>query len=141
MELLLALIELALEVLAETGGVVTIDFALRALAEIFGPLEPPVAPIARFLAFLGFLVLGTLFGFWSMYLFPRHFFHAVRVRGLSLVVSPVLTGLLMSFAGKVARKNAKRTTLIESFAYGFAFAFGMALIRFLSLSGFPPPNC
>jgi len=139
MEAFFAFIELALEILLETGGEVTVDFALRALAGIFGPLEPPATSLSRALAFVGFLLLGALMGFWSIFLFPRHFFHPLRIRGLSLIISPVATGSVMSLAGRIARKNKKRATLIETFSYGFAFAFGMALVRFLSPTGAMPP--
>jgi hypothetical protein len=33
--------------------------------------------------------------------------------------------------GSTLRKRDKKTIRIESFGYGFAFAFGMAVIRFL----------
>lgn len=32
--------------------------------------------------------------------------------------------------GAVLRRRDKRVTRIESFGYGFSFAFGMALVRF-----------
>ncbi len=36
----------------------------------------------------------------------------------------------MSLIGSTLRNRDKRVVQIESFGYGFAFAFGMALVRF-----------
>ncbi len=37
----------------------------------------------------------------------------------------------MSWAGALLRKRDKKTIQIESFGYGFVFAFCIALMRFL----------
>jgi hypothetical protein len=37
----------------------------------------------------------------------------------------------MSLTGFLLRQRGKTVVQIESFSYGFAFAFGMALVRFL----------
>jgi hypothetical protein len=49
-----------------------------------------------------------------------------------VLISPVITGLVMAFAGILLRRRGKKITGIESFAYGFSFAFGMALVRYFS---------
>ena len=36
----------------------------------------------------------------------------------------------MSWIGSILQGRGKKVVQIESFRYGFAFAFGMALIRF-----------
>jgi hypothetical protein len=37
----------------------------------------------------------------------------------------------MSLLGSILTRQGKKVVQIESFPYGFAFAFGMALIRYL----------
>jgi endo-1,4-beta-D-glucanase Y len=39
----------------------------------------------------------------------------------------------MSQLGRLLRNNGRRVMPIESFGYGFMFAFAMALVRFLML--------
>ncbi len=83
------------------------------------------------LAGAGYLLLGAAFGGVSVYLFPHPLVHPSKIHGISLVVSPVITGLIMSQVGSLLRRTGKDTVQIESFGYGFAFAFGVAVIRFL----------
>ena len=52
-----------------------------------------------------------------------------------VVVSPILAGLGMSLMGSALRKRNKKAMQIESFGYGFAFALGMALVRFFFTRG------
>ena len=83
------------------------------------------------LAALGYVMLGMARGGVSVFLFPHPLIHPSRIHGISLLVSPVLTGLVMSRIGAALRRYGKHPTQIESFEYGFAFAFGMALVRYL----------
>jgi hypothetical protein len=83
------------------------------------------------LAGLGYVRLGAAFGGLSVVLFPHPFVHPTGLHGISLLLSPILTGLAMSFMGTLWRKRGKAALPIESFGYGFTFAFGMALIRFV----------
>jgi hypothetical protein len=63
--------------------------------------------------------------------FPHPLVHPSRFPGISVIISPVLAGLGMSFVGSMQRKHNRKVMQVESFGYGFAFAFGMALVRFL----------
>lgn len=65
----------------------------------------------------------------SVLFFPHPIVHPSRFHGVSLIISPVLALLGMSFVGSTMRKR-NRVMQLESFGYGFAFAFGMALVRF-----------
>jgi len=84
----------------------------------------------RLVAAAGYLFLGGITGGLSLPLFPHPLVHRSRVPGLSVFVSPILAGLGMSLVGSALRQRNKKPMQIESFAYGFAFAFGMALVRF-----------
>ena len=76
------------------------------------------------------LELGGVTGCLSLPLFPHPLFHPSRIPGLSVVLNPVLAGLRMWMVGFTLRKQNKKAMQIESFGYGFAFALGMALMRF-----------
>jgi hypothetical protein len=77
------------------------------------------------------LLLGAACGVGSVLLFPHALVHPSRFHGISLVVSPVITGLIMSQTGLMRRRKGKETIRIESFGYGFTFALGVAVVRFL----------
>jgi hypothetical protein len=129
-DLLGALLEIFLEVFAEALFEFLAEFIgvliLRGLAEVFDTSEfknPLMASI-------GYLFLGGVTGCLSLLLFPHPLFHPSRIPGLSVVLSPVLAGLGMWMVGFTLRKQNKKAMQIESFGYGFAFALGMALMRF-----------
>ena len=117
------LIEVAFQWLAES----VIVLIIRSVRNVASHSEA-MSPI---LAALGCLLLGVGFGSVSVLLFPHPLVHPSKVHGISLVVSPVITGLIMSQIGIVRRRRGGDATRIESFGYGFTFAFGMAIVRFL----------
>jgi len=78
-----------------------------------------------------YVFLGTLMGFISLAAFPHPLVRPSRVHGISLLISPVVTGSVMALIGSILRRNNKKVVPIESFGYGFVFAFGMALIRLI----------
>jgi hypothetical protein len=80
------------------------------------------------LPFLG--VAGAVVGWISILAIPSPIFHPGRVHGLSLIVSPLLTGLAMAFIGSDLRRRKEMPAPLESFSGGFTFALGMALVRF-----------
>ena len=124
-DLLFALAELILEVLFELAGEAILDLALRALFEVLESSEfknPLVASI-------GYAILGALTGGLSLVIFPHPLIHPSKIHGVSLLIAPVITGSVMAMIGSTLHRQGKKATQIESFGYGFTFAFGMALIR------------
>lgn len=123
--LLSGLIELFLEVFFELVGAALLDLASRALAKLFedSDISNPV------LASAGYGLLGVLTGGLSLLLFPHPLVHPSRIHGISLLISPVVAGVVMSLLGSILRKREKEVVQIESFGYGFAFAFGLSLIH------------
>ena len=117
----------SLEFLIELAGEATFSLLLLQTREVF-VVSREVNPV---LAALGYVLLGMATGGVSVFLFPHPLIHPSRIHGISLLVSPVLTGLVMSRIGAALRRYGKHPTQIESFGYGFAFAFGMALVRYL----------
>jgi hypothetical protein len=124
--LLYGVAELFGEVLVEVAGEVITTSIFRFFrnafdeSRTFGPM----------LAVAGFFVLGVVFGGLSLLMVPHSLVHPSKIHGISLIVSPVITGLLMACAGYVRRRYYHDALRIESFGFGFTFALGMAIIRF-----------
>jgi hypothetical protein len=55
----------------------------------------------------------------------------VKFHGISLIITPVLAGLTMWGVGRIRRRRGEAVMRLDTFGYGFIFAFGMALIRYL----------
>jgi hypothetical protein len=78
-----------------------------------------------------FAFAGVAAGFVSVWIFPHPLVHPSRIHGMSLILSPLAVGGFMAFLGQGIRRRGRRSAAIESFRYGFIFAFAMAMVRFL----------
>lgn len=125
--LLELLVELIGEFLFELALAALIDLALRAIAKVFETFRL-VNPV---LASIIYVLLGALAGGLSLLIFPHPLVHPSRLHGINLLASPVVTGLAMSQIGSILSRQGKNVTRVESFGYGFALAFGIALVRYL----------
>ena len=143
-DLLGFILEFVLEVLIQVIFEAGVDAASRA----YRPNAPHpakahrgfrVAPFIRYTlggtnppwTILKFTLYGLGSGFLSLLLFPHPLAHPSKFHGVSLLISPVITGLVMAGIGGVVRRRGKTPVQIESFAYGCTFAFAFALIRLL----------
>jgi len=130
-EILLGLIELLLEILLEAAleiaGEAIFVFVLTGISEALNPEESP-RPV---MAAVGYLLLGAATGGLSLIWFPSPLVHPSRFHGISLFISPLVTGSVMALLGSTLRKHKKRTVNLASLAYASVFAFGMALVRLL----------
>ena len=126
-ELLNVVLEILVEVLFQIAAEAVTARAVRAVRKEAGGSEP-FHPV---LAGAGYLVLGAVCGVASVLIYPHPFFHPSRIHGISLVVSPVVTGLVMWRVGLVRRRWGRDVLPLESFGYGFTFALGVAVMRFL----------
>lgn len=131
-EILGLIFEILLEVLLQLifeGGVAVASRAPRRfrfapfLRNALSPRNPPLTTMK-------FSVLGFLLGSLSVLIFPHPLVHPSRFHGISLLISPVITGLIMGLIGRTVRRRGNSPVRIESFTYGFTFAFAFALIRF-----------
>ncbi|MGA9773348.1 MAG: hypothetical protein WBV94_30235 [Blastocatellia bacterium] len=120
--------EFILEIIAE----VLIELGLHSIGQVFHNRRArnPV------FAFIGYAILGVIIGALSLLIFPHPLMPSASIRGINLhgiglLISPVLAGLVMSAIGSLRRKRGMSVIRLDSFGYGFIFAFGMALIRFL----------
>lgn len=94
-------------------------------------LRITLSPSNPSLRILKFTLLGLVLGLLSALFLPHPLMHPSKLHGFSLLTSPVITGLIMGLIGRMVRRGGKTPVQIESFAYGFTFAFGFALIRLL----------
>ena len=124
-ELLGFLLEIVGEFLLE----LLVALISRALVAVFGPFSDEEPD--RVLTIVGYMILGLFAGAVSLILFPHPLVHPSRLHGISLIVTPTLTGALMSLVGFSLRRYGKRPVRIESFTYGFGFAIGLTVVRFL----------
>jgi hypothetical protein len=133
-EFLGGLLSMIAEVLFEVFLQILMEFLtallLRGTRSVFSAFVRLNLPISV----IGSAILGLVAGVLSLYVFPHTLFHPSRIHGISLLISPLLTGLFMWWVGKSLKMQGKRPVQIESFACGFVFALGMALIRYLHIS-------
>lgn len=113
-----ALLQILMEIIAAL-----LSRAIRKLFVISRRLGPEL--IALILA-----VAGGAAGLFSLMIFPHPLVHPSRFHGVSLLISPVATGLVMALIGRTIRRRGWKPVRIESFGYGFVFALAMQLIRF-----------
>jgi|SRR5580658_81497 tetrahydromethanopterin S-methyltransferase subunit F len=85
----------------------------------------------RFFTFCLFSILGAAAGLVSFALFPHPLVRPSRFHGISMAVSPVITGTAMFAIGRIELRFGRKSTQIESFWIGFVFALAMAIVRFL----------
>ena len=131
--ILSAIAEFLLEAFLELIAAAILDLASRALVGLFESVAEGVKE-NRILISIGYALLGTLAGALSLLVLPHpliHREHPTRFHGISLLVSPIVAGFVLSSIGGILRRLGKKVTPVETFGYGFAFALGIALIRFL----------
>jgi hypothetical protein len=132
-ELLGFIVEILFEVLIQVifeQGVATASRARRRFR--FAPfVRATLSQTNPPLTILKFTVLGFGLGFISVLILPHPLVHPSRIHGISLLISPIITGLIMGLIGRMVRRRGNTPVRIESFTYGFTFAFAMALIRLL----------
>jgi VIT1/CCC1 family predicted Fe2+/Mn2+ transporter len=120
------IIEIILELLLQLFGEFLLEFVIRTGARI-----PWVnAAATKLLTALVYFGIGVVIGLVSLLFFPKAFVRSESLHGISLVITPVLAGLVMNAIGWIRVRQGELAIQIERFSYGFALAFGMALIRF-----------
>jgi Co/Zn/Cd efflux system component len=77
---------------------------------------------------LGYALLGLIAGGMSLWVLPHALTHSDRGRWLTLIFSPLASGLTMWL---LARLRGKRDPAENLFMDGVVFAFAMGLVRFI----------
>ena len=121
------LLQIFLEFLLQIIGEVLIDVVLHATSRFTWVRET----LNAFLTAVMYFGLGLLVGFLSVSFFPEAFIRSSTLHGISLLITPVLAGFTMAAIGWIRVRRGNLLIRLESFSYGFIFAFAMALIRLL----------
>ena len=83
------------------------------------------------LAAAGHLLMGLAAGVISLMIVPRRLAPHSPLPGLSLLLSPIGTGVAMHWLGEFWRERGRDRPVLFSFRAGAMFAFAMALVRFV----------
>jgi hypothetical protein len=92
-----------------------------------------VDPPRRFWVCVGYAAAGFALGAGSGWLLPSRLLPTPATQGISLVLSPALSGLAMHLWGSYRREGGRPTTAMATFWGGASFAFGCALGRFVAI--------
>ena len=123
MELLL---ELCLELFFELFAQILIEAGMATAQEALGRHNRN--PL---LATIGYFLLGGILGALSLWLLPARIFGGAPASGISLIVGPLVMGIVMQLWGGLRRAQGHRTTNLATFYGGAAFALGVAVVRML----------
>jgi hypothetical protein len=128
--ILATIAEFLLEIFAELIAAAIFDFASRALSGLFTGLSDVFKGSRVLISFI-YGLLGMSAGALSLLVLPhRLIHHTIGFHGISLFISPVVVGIVLSYVGAAMERQGKNATSLETFGYGFVFAFGMTFIRF-----------
>ena len=117
--------EIVLQILAELA----LELGFESIREPFrkqGDSHPAVVGIG--LAFLGAIAGGL-----TVLILPRPVTPPLPIRGLSLLLSPLATGVLMDRYGEWRKGRTGKRTYMATFWGGALFAFAMAATRLVLL--------
>jgi hypothetical protein len=96
----------------------------------FGVLPDPPR---RFWIYAGYAAAGFALGAGSGWLVPRRLLPMPATQGISLLLSPVVSGIVMHFWGSYRRERGRPASSMATFWGGASFAFGCALGRFVAI--------
>jgi hypothetical protein len=115
------------EVLIPAVAEIAFEFLLHCLGEPFIRRESRIPAMAG----IGYFLIGLMLGGLSLLVFPQSFVRSENFHGISLLITPVVVGLLMSTIGRWRLRQGKTLLRLDSFVYGFVFALPLALVRFV----------
>ena len=129
-ELLLQILGWIFQILCELA----LQVVFEAMVELFGhavkePFRRP-RPVHPWLAAVGYLIFGAAAGGLTNWLVPVLFIKVQWLQVANLVLTPLAAGLIMQAIGSWRKHREKEVLRLESFTYGFCFAFAMAVVRY-----------
>ena len=116
----------AIELVFYGGGELLVEGVARLVGASFGRRgrqHPVVAGI-------GLLLMGAVLGEVSSWVWPYRLVASGPYPGISLLISPVVNGLLTHALGTWRENHDRPRTYLSTFWGGALFAFGMAGVRF-----------
>jgi len=123
-ELLLGFI---IEVVIPIVGELAFEILLHSMGQPFVSRERRNPVFAG----IGYFLIGLILGGISLLVFPRSFVRSERFHGINLLITPLVAGLVMGAVGRWRARHGDTLLRLDSFVYGFLFAFAMALVRFV----------
>jgi hypothetical protein len=115
------------EVLLQIGGEILIEFGFQSIGDSFRQRTRSHPVIAG----AGAALMGGLAGVLTSLSWPTRILQPGPFRGVSLLVSPVITGLIMDRYGQWREDRGAGRSFLATFWGGALFAFTMALVRFV----------
>jgi hypothetical protein len=127
------MLEAVVEILFELVAEVLLQVVFEALAEagVHVARNPTKDPPRPWLAAIGYAGLGAIAGGISVWLVPALFMTSQKAQLLNLLVAPVFAVLVMMAIGSWRRSRGQELIRLDRFAYGWLFAFAMALVRYV----------
>jgi hypothetical protein len=112
------------------------EVVLELLFELLMSLGIHTAPRRKtpsdpWLAATGYLFIGAVIGGASLLLAPTLFVTHPIGRIANLILAPIVSGMCMWGIGAWRAKRGKDVYRVDTFWYGYLFAFGIGLSRFL----------
>ena len=128
-DLLLALLEGLVELFCEVVLQALFEIAAEMAREGFDAWQrrkPSPGPGTA-----GLLLWGAAAGALSSWLVPHRLFARGLIPGLSMLLAPLLAGVVMHWFGIWRRAQGRAPSTLATYRGGALFAFAMALIRWL----------
>lgn len=125
--------ELLLEIIFQFVGEILLQAFFELIAELgMRTIKLPSArPQRVVLSTIGLCLLGAVAGGLSLLIFPTSPILNPHFRLLNLLLTPLAVGGLMMVLGWLRAKKGQRLIRLDRFGYAFAFAFGMAIMRYI----------
>ena len=127
--------EFVFQLILELCGEILVQIIFEALTaaglHLLRSSDREVVPGSTWKVALGYSLLGGIAGGLSLLHFPHSLMHTTHGRVACLVLAPVVSGLAMAIIGGWRRRRGQPVLGIDGFAYGYVFAFAMALVRFI----------
>ena len=121
--------EIIFEVIFETIGHVLFEGIFEVIARTW-PWARSDKPHHPLFSLFGYVFFAAMLAYISVLLFPAHIIRAEHLRIANLLIAPVIVGLLMKRKRRILEMKNARTIPLDSFWFGFAYAFVFALVRF-----------
>ena len=125
-EILIVVLQILGELLLQLFAEVVAEFGLEAVREAVMPSKPRRPLIAA----IGYVLLGALFAFFSLWPFPHSFAHHAWLRLANLVITPAIAGVAMIALGQWRLRRGEGGLYLHRFSFGYLFALAFALVRF-----------
>ena len=112
--------------------------AIEATSEALGDATEAVASSVKigFLIVFILLVTGIGAGFTISLVFPDRIFKPIPITGISLLITPLVMGLVMSLVGKWKVNHDRRPSFMATFLGGALFGLAAAGTRLIFITQF-----